>query len=282
MIRHLVIVVLLSVAGCAKVAPRENPTDGGAARNDMRGAPSPCGTCPPIDVCDAKAKRCVRCLVDGDCPKGDRCVGNSCVLACGPGGGCGDAGVCNQDGGICGGCGADSDCKDPGAPFCSKASGACVACSPDNDRCPMGQYCGTVAGKTQCTMGCKADGECADGMVAGKCCGHACVDTAGANDNCGACANACGMGSSCCDSSCVDTTSDPANCGGCGAVCRPQNASGQCAGGTCSILSCDNNFDNCNQNAADGCETQLGTKSDCGGCGDACFFACLGGACFPF
>jgi hypothetical protein len=55
---------------------------------------------------------------------------------------------------------------------------------------------------------------------------------------------------------------------------------GQCTGGDCPAGTAD-----CNGNPADGCEVQLGTNSDCGGCGDACGGAdhatgsCVAGAC---
>jgi hypothetical protein len=36
------------------------------------------------------------------------------------------------------------------------------------------------------------------------------------------------------------------------------------------VASCDKGFDNCNLNAADGCETDLSLPASCGRCGDAC------------
>jgi hypothetical protein len=60
---------------------------------------------------------------------------------------------------------------------------------------------------------------------------------------------------------------------------------GQCVGGQCVGGDCPAGFADCNGDAADGCEVQLGTNSDCSGCGDACSGAanatasCQAGAC---
>lgn len=57
-----------------------------------------------------------------------------------------------------------------------------------------------------------------------------------------------------------------------GAACDPcTNAHGTvaCVAGAC-VPTCDQGFADCNNNPADGCETPLGTTTDCGACGDAC------------
>lgn len=46
--------------------------------------------------------------------------------------------------------------------------------------------------------------------------------------------------------------------------------SGECVAGECMGGDCPAGFADCNSNAMDGCEVQLGTNSDCGGCGDTC------------
>ncbi len=76
------------------------------------------------------------------------------------------------------------------------------------------------------------------------------------------------------------------NCGACGAVCASgPNASATCTAGTCQ-LSCITGFADCNQNPADGCETNLSTSlQNCGACGTVCpsgynaSATCTGGAC---
>ena len=53
----------------------------------------------------------------------------------------------------------------------------------------------------------------------------------------------------------------------------------------CSGMSCVAGWDDCNADMNDGCEIELGTNSDCGGCGEACGNAdhatgsCSAGAC---
>lgn len=45
---------------------------------------------------------------------------------------------------------------------------------------------------------------------------------------------------------------------------------GQCIDGECIDKGCPKGFADCNGESGDGCEVQLGTDSDCAGCGDAC------------
>lgn len=54
--------------------------------------------------------------------------------------------------------------------------------------------------------------------------------------------------------------------------CPFPNAQGVCvAAGMCGApLTCDDGFADCNNDPQDGCEVQLGTLDNCGGCGDAC------------
>jgi hypothetical protein len=60
---------------------------------------------------------------------------------------------------------------------------------------------------------------------------------------------------------------------------------GTCMDGMCVGGDCPDGFADCNGNPGDGCEVQLGTNSDCAGCGDACGNAdnatgsCSAGAC---
>src|SRR5206468_2506235 len=118
-----------------------------------------CGTCPAkTPVCDTKAKRCVACLADTDCPSGNRCRMQACTPFCTAQTGCGDAGICDVDAGTCApGCAIDTDCKDQTRAFCDPAAHRCVPCSPSSDRCPTGSYCGMKNGAPACLPGCKTD-----------------------------------------------------------------------------------------------------------------------------
>jgi len=98
----------------------------------------------------------------------------------------------------------------------------------------------------------------------------------------------CQMGA--CDSgwgNCNGTTADgcetqlgtASNCSSCGDACTYAHASGSCNSGTCQMGACDSGWDDCNSSPSDGCETQLGTTSNCSGCGDACSYAHATGVC---
>lgn len=49
-----------------------------------------------------------------------------------------------------------------------------------------------------------------------------------------------------------------------------QCVGGECVMGSCTVAECDPGTADCNEDPADGCETLLGTGSDCGGCNDSC------------
>ena len=112
--------------------------------------------------------------------------------------------------------------------------------------------------------------------------------------NCGACGNKCeydnGVGS-CWQQSCkleqcndgwrdcdMDTSngceaeiaSSVTNCGACGNECNSANGTPSCVEGTCE-LTCDEGFEDCNGDPADGCEVDTRNNPlHCGGCGNVC------------
>lgn len=57
-----------------------------------------------------------------------------------------------------------------------------------------------------------------------------------------------------------------------GVICPPlANATSACVSGECVLQSCNSGFGNCNDNPADGCETDLSTNlQNCGACGRVC------------
>ncbi len=121
-------------------------------------------------------------------------------------------------------------------------------------------------------------------------CGTLCKNTTNDPQNCGSCGNGCPeppnstafcssstCGFNCtggltkCGSVCLDTDTDMSNCGSCGAACNIQNASGAfCNNGSCDFGDCFATHGNCDGNRKNGCETPLGTNSNCSSCGDSC------------
>lgn len=75
------------------------------------------------------------------------------------------------------------------------------------------------------------------------------------------------------DAGCIhtDVQSDPLNCGFCGNMCPVRsNAIARCLVRSCSWV-CAQNFQNCDANAANGCETDLRTSTrHCGACNREC------------
>ncbi|MEZ4390403.1 MAG: hypothetical protein R3A48_04845 [Polyangiales bacterium] len=176
-----------------------------------------------------------------------------------------------------------------------------------------GRACAAPNGVAVCSAGACAVGACNAGFA--DCDGNPAngceVVIASDTGNCGACRNVCptpSNGSAVCSSgvcgigSCssgtancdgnvsngceVNTNTSLSNCGACGRACAtPANGAPACTGGVCGLGTCNAGFANCDNNAGNGCETNLNTNvSSCGACGRACSFAnatatCSGGAC---
>ncbi|UJR87117.1 hypothetical protein [Sandaracinus amylolyticus] len=113
--------------------------------------------------------------------------------------------------------------------------------------------------------------------------------------SCGACGNACNLANAtaiCVNGGCAIGACDPGwddcnglpgdgcetrtqtsvdHCGACGNACDLANAGEVCTNGTCDVGSCMPGFDNCDGQAATGCETHTQTSTaHCGTCGYAC------------
>ena len=216
----------------------------------------------------------------------------------------------------CGACG--NVCEyDNAAALCSAGScemGACDAdwgdCDNDDsngceaDLLTDPDYCGDC--DTQCsgdTPFC-VNGACSENCPGGLTdCGGTCVDTQTNVNHCGGCDNACDLANTdeidCVAGACVvvscsdgwaDCDGDDAtgcetelgtvdDCSDCGDACEFANAGAACEDGSCVMGECDAGWADCDADAANGCETELGTVDDCGGCGDACSYDNASGLC---
>jgi hypothetical protein len=143
-----------------------------------------------------------------------------------------------------------------------------------------------------CTFGtCNAGFDSCDGQT-----GNGCETQLGTPSNCAACANACtnAHGTNGCtgmpgtydcsptcdtgwgtcnmnpDDGCETSLTTLTNCGGCGQSCSRANASVSCTTGTCAMTGCNAGFDSCDGNTNNGCETTLGTTTNCAACANAC------------
>ncbi len=203
----------------------------------------------------------------------------ACGVTCGSGKQC-DDGVC-------------SDTCSIGQTLCS---GVCRDLATDLANCGT---CGTA---------CPSGQVCSGGVCQASCgmpftlCGSACANTASDPTHCGSCSTSCSPANvkapACSSGTCnyvgcqsgyadcdgntangceLPTSSDPTNCGGCGVHCAGANVvATTCAGGACGYTGCQTGHADCDGNAANGCEADLGSTSSCGACGKTCV---AGGTC---
>jgi hypothetical protein len=152
-------------------------------------------------------------------------------------------------------------------------------CGSCGHQCAAGKICRNghcKAVPATCIDGIQNEGEtdvdCGGPNCAGCANGKAClIDTDCQSGHCvsNVCRQ-CGEGLTNCGGNCVDIQTDVDNCGGCSQVCFVEHGIASCVSGTCQVESCDQGFADCNSNPSDGCETALGTNTDCSGCGAGC------------
>ncbi len=173
-------------------------------------------------------------------------------------------------------CSVAADCPQP------KAGDPCraAACS-ESGVCGTGVNVGAVCDDNNaCTTGdvCDERGRCTGDPVV-------CPPVANGSSTCneanGQCATVCDPSFTLCQNACLNLNTDMNNCGACGTVCPAiTNASPVCSQGQCSST-CLSGFADCNQNAGDGCETNLlSDRNNCGACNNICpTTGCNGGQC---
>ncbi|MBI5518110.1 MAG: hypothetical protein HY909_30345 [Deltaproteobacteria bacterium] len=263
--------------------------DGTAADARPDGGPRSCRTHADCagsgrTYCEPLTLRCVECLSIPD--------------TCGAGTYCDEEGfafVCRM------GCRTDADCTgaDGGAMLCDTATRRCTGCRTDA-MCPAGQVCRAGG----CTPGCGPTRPCPSGQL---CCSGSCADTqtdvmrcgscttvcggAGATPACvaGRCTIACAMGFGDCnrissDGCETNLATNMTNCGMCGRACSLANARAACVEGLCLVAACTMPFQDCDRDAANGCEADTTRDArHCGACGAACGATqdCYSGMCIP-
>jgi hypothetical protein len=186
----------------------------------------------------------------------------------------------------------------------------CAGCGDDCDNAHGSTSCtGPTSGPWVCKPVCVKDGAGKDTW--GDCDGkptNGCETDLRTSSNCGACGSSCTLANA--TPSCATGTCAVASCGTnflncdgsdgngcetprftndhcrtCTEVCTNAHAVGGCNTSTgCFITDCNPNYDDCDGNKSNGCETSLTTTSDCGECDAVCDFptsseSCITGTC---
>jgi len=240
--------------------------------------------------CDTATRSCVQCVTDSHCPTGNLCVGSLCVM------GCNDTSGCPGGQSCCGGACVDQSANLAHCGACNRrctTANATPACR--NSTCAVGQ-CTVPYGDcdNSADNGCETN-TFTDTAHCGAC-NRACETRPNATATCsaGSCTYTCAPGFSDCDgmpgNGCETNVATSAmHCGACGSVCMPPRGTGVCMAGRCVVTECSTGYGDCNNNAADGCETNTSNTTDhCGMCGTVCrsntnaAAACVGASCVTF
>jgi Stigma-specific protein, Stig1 len=139
-----------------------------------------------------------------------------------------------------------------------------------------------AAGSSNCCWGGAAPSSCTNFATDNNNCG-ACGNHCGPGTTCtgGTCTSICGPGTTFCGTGCADLDSDNQNCGTCGTVCSPPNS---CIGGACVNVCtgvCAPGTTFCS--ASGRCENTQTDPNNCGTCGNVCPAGnvCVAGVCQP-
>ncbi|HEX7481741.1 MAG TPA: hypothetical protein VF331_28300 [Polyangiales bacterium] len=142
---------------------------------------------------------------------------------------------------------------------CSSGKCVLVGCVPGFDQCIAGEACRSLAIDAancgQCGKPCGAGtSQCAGGRCTSQVCATGKADCDGISSN-----------------GCETDLSSAGNCGFCGHACGPfAHATAACKTGACAIGQCDSGYADCDGDASNGCEVNVHTLGDCGGCGKSC------------
>ncbi len=177
-------------------------------------------------------------------------------------------------------------CERNDDPSC--CGNACLTCTSGSNSTPV---CTWDASLGDYTCGCECDSGFAN-------CDGSCINGCEINitttSNCGACGNSCTGAPAHAHNLCTNTNgnyecswecdngyhrcgdacyadSDASHCGDACNDCYQQNVNtASCINGQCVINSCDSGYADCNNDWSNGCETDITTDANCGGCGIDC------------
>jgi hypothetical protein len=127
----------------------------------------------------------------------------------------------------------------------------------------------------------KCNGDCQSVLDdANNCgsCGHACSETTPRCSGGKCTAQTCDATHADCDGNsingCEADLNNNGSCGACGNRCgSADHAQLTCRDGSCSVVTCDRNYADCDKDPRNGCEIDLNGADDCGACGHGCAFA---------
>lgn len=216
------------------------------------------------------------CRADSDCSS-KHCEGGLCQAAtCNDGIQNGRETDVDCGGTDCDGCEVGRACK--GRSDCAgpeRAVSESVTCDEDTGTCQLVCGAGTADCNQRAADGCEVtlgndpehcgacDTPCDLDNAEAQCLGGRCQITACAEgfENCNTEVS---------DGCEVDITEDIDHCGACNATCSRHHGSSSCEAGVCRIT-CDENFEDCNQDLIDGCESNLDRDVDnCQSCQQSC------------
>jgi hypothetical protein len=197
------------------------------------------------------------------------------------------------------------DCDDTVAGCETDVTSSAEHCAYCNNPCEFSNGTGECVSSTCHIEACSSGwGDC-DGNESNGCetntdtavsncgtCGNACPTQSHATATCanGACGFTCSSGWENCDGSAangceINLQTDVGHCGSCTNACSLAHATAGCTTGSCTIISCDSGWGDCNGNPSDGCEVNTNTSPNyCGSCGNSCSIpngtaGCSSGSC---
>lgn len=227
----------------------------------------------------SQALDCGGCVAPATCGGGGKqnqcgCAPRSCAqlgASCGSvPDGCGgklDCGTCNT-GETCGGNGVANQC---GTGTCSAKTCAQLgaSCGFVSDGCSQAVNCGNCTAPAVC-----------GGSGKPNQCGCSAKTCAQLGTSCGTISDGCGQNVDCGGCGQGETCGGAGIAGRCGCACTLQHAITACAGGVCSIASCESGWADCDNDLANGCEAHVpDDPANCGTCGNACSFPHAAGVC---